>query len=95
MKNGQTEKNQGFRLDFFARRRTKVRRVAKFVRSIKHKKFLQLMISNKIMGFCNLFDSAEPLDMCGFIRSSLFLQPLYFLYELFRAFFRVCFFKIK
>ena len=39
MKNGQTEKNQGFRLDFFARRRTKVRRVAKFVRSIKHKKF--------------------------------------------------------
>ena len=77
MKNGQTEKNQDFRLDFFARRRTKVRRVAKFVRSIKHKKFLQLMISNKIMGFCNLFDFAEPLDLYGFIRSSLFLHPLF------------------
>ena len=35
MQNGQTEQNQGVRLDFGTRRRTKVRRVAKLVRSIK------------------------------------------------------------
>ena len=40
MKNGQTEQNQGVRLDFVCPVRTKVRRAAKFVRSIKHKKFL-------------------------------------------------------
>ena len=37
MPNGQTEQKQGFGLFLFARRRTKVRREARFVRSIKHK----------------------------------------------------------
>ena len=37
MRNGQTEQNQGFSLNLLARRRTKVRRTAKFVCSIKHK----------------------------------------------------------
>ncbi len=38
MQNGRTEQKQGFSLVLLARRRTKVRRVARFVRSIKHKK---------------------------------------------------------
>ena len=37
MKNGQDEQNQGFDLILSARRRTKVRRAASLVRSIKHK----------------------------------------------------------
>ena len=36
MQNEQTEQKQGFSLVLLARRRTKVRRVAKLARSIKH-----------------------------------------------------------
>ena len=50
MQNGQTEQNQDLRLDFGTRRRTKVRRVAKFVRSIKHIYYIKFLIYMYLKG---------------------------------------------
>ena len=59
-----------------ARRRIKIRRVAKFVRSIKHYFFRYFSLVSKNLGFGRLFVPAEPLILYGFMRSALFLHPL-------------------
>ena len=76
MQNGQTEQKQGFSLVLLARRRTKVRRVARFVRSIKHKINNNFVLFKYFKGFLQFYNLPKPLDLYCFMRSALFLQPL-------------------
>ena len=78
MQNGQTEQKQGFSLVSLARRRTKVRRVAKFVRSIKHKNQHQFPFFERFKGFRQVYDLSEPLVIY------IVLCGLRFFYILFR-----------
>ena len=68
MQNGQTEQKQGFSLVLLARRRTKVRRVARVVRSIKHKINNNFILLNILRGFCSFITCRNPLIyivLCG------------------------------
>ena len=60
-----------------ARRRTKVRREAKFVRRIKHEYYSVFCVFIILRGVFRLEVSEKPLVLFGFIRSSLFLHPFF------------------
>ena len=76
MQNGQTEQKQGFSLVLPARRRTKVRRVARFVRSIKHKINNNFVLFKCFKGFLQFYNLPKPLGLYCFMRSALFLHTL-------------------
>ena len=60
-----------------ARRRTKVHRVAKFVRSIKHSFLYFYSFRIKNSGFCKIITLTEPLVLFCFMRSALFYITLF------------------
>ena len=68
MKNGQAEQNQGFNLDFVCPTAYKVRRAARFVRSIKYKILNIFCFLKIIKGFCRYHTCLNPLVylvLCG------------------------------
>ena len=75
-------KSKALNLVLLARRRTKVRRVAKFVRSIKHNFFFNFRFFRVFKGFYKLNLPAEPFAIYCFIRSALFYRPFSVIIEL-------------
>ena len=66
--------NKAFALLSVTRRRTKVRRAEKFVHSIKHYFFCFVFYYSYAIKYC--FGVLKSLYILGFMRSTLFLQPL-------------------
>ncbi len=78
MKEALPSKIKAEALVLFARRRTKVRREARFVRSIKRNISDNLILWDCFRGFCKYLPCTNPLDFYCFMRSSLFLHPRYY-----------------